>query len=64
VRIAQTILDRVLFIAFAEDKGLLTKGTSKTRTQQRTITALSPRGELQGLFNAIDKGNPVSNPWL
>jgi hypothetical protein len=62
VRIAQTILDRVLFIAFAEDKGLLTKGTLKDAYTTKNHYSPQPAWEnFKGLFNAIDKGNPRLN---
>ena len=58
VRIAQTILDRILFIAFAEDKGLLTKGTLKDAYTTKNHYSPQPAWEnFKGLFNAIDKGN-------
>lgn len=49
---AQTILDRILFIAFAEDSGLLPKGSLKSRTNW---------ANLKVLFHAIDQGNPHLN---
>lgn len=62
VRIAQTILDRVLFIAFAEDKGLLTKGTLKDAYTTKNHYSPQPAWEnFKGLFNAIDKGNSRLN---
>src|SRR6266850_4900100 len=58
----QTILDRVLFIAFAEDKGLLPKDTLKEayKTQNR----FNPQPvwtNFVGLFHAIDQGNTSLN---
>jgi hypothetical protein len=62
VRLAQTILDRILFIAFAEDKGLLTKGTLKDAYITKNHYSPQPAWEnFKGLFNAIDKGNPRLN---
>ena len=62
VRIAQTIIDRVLFIAFAEDKGLLTKGTLKDAYTTKNHYSPQPAWEnFKGLFNAIDKGNSRLN---
>lgn len=58
VRIAQTILDRILFIAFAEDRGLLRKASLKEAFE--TTNPYSPQPawtNFVGLFNAIDKGN-------
>lgn len=58
VHLAQKVLDRVLFIAFAEDKGLLPE-----RTLQSVYEAKNPfRPEpawinFLALFEAIDKGN-------
>jgi hypothetical protein len=60
---AQTLLDRILFIAFAEDNGLLAKNTFKTYTQNDAIH--SSWDNLKALFQAIDKGsrdNPQTIP--
>lgn len=60
---AQTLLDRILFIAFAEDNGLLTKNTFKTYTQNDALR--SSWDNLKALFQAIDKGsrdNPQTIP--
>lgn len=58
IAVAQKILDRVLFIAFAEDTGLLPDNT----LSQAFITRdpYNPRpvwDNFLGLFNAIDKGS-------
>lgn len=58
IAVAQKILDRVLFIAFAEDTGLLPHNT----LSQAFVTRdpYNPRPiwhNFQGLFNAIDKGS-------
>lgn len=58
IAIAQKILDRVLFIAFAEDTGLLPRST----LSQAFVTRdpYNPRpvwDNFRGLFNAIDKGS-------
>ena len=58
IAVAQKILDRVLFIAFAEDTGLLPDNT----LSQAFVTRdpYNPRpvwDNFQGLFNAIDKGS-------
>ncbi len=58
IAVAQKILDRVLFIAFAEDTGLLPRNT----LSQAFVTRdpYNPRpiwDNFQGLFNAIDKGS-------
>lgn len=55
---AQTLLDRLLFIAFAEDRGLLPAKTIEHAYRQRD--PYNPRpiwDNFQGLFRAIDKGN-------
>ena len=59
IRTAQTILDRILFIAFAEDTGLLPENTIKQAYEFK-----NPYGDIvpawqtfKGLFEAIDKGN-------
>jgi hypothetical protein len=62
VRLAQTILDRVLFVAFAEDKGLLKKETLKDAYETKNLYSPQPAWEnFKGLFNAIDKGNTGLN---
>jgi hypothetical protein len=58
IAVAQKILDRVLFIAFAEDTGLLPGNT----LSQAFVTRdpYNPRpvwDNFRGLFNAIDKGS-------
>lgn len=60
IAVAQKILDRVLFIAFAEDTGLLPDNT----LSQAFVTRdpYNPRpvwDNFKGLFNAIDKGSDV-----
>jgi len=60
IAVAQKILDRVLFIAFAEDTGLLPDNT----LSQAFVTRdpYNPRpvwDNFRGLFNAIDKGSDV-----
>jgi len=58
VQLAQIILDRVLFIAFAEDKGLLKRDTLKDAFTIKNPYNPQPAWEnFKGLFNAIDKGN-------
>lgn len=55
---AQKLLDRVLFLAFAEDKGLIPNTTIKKAYEHSD--PYNPRPVYQnfiGLFNAIDKGN-------
>ena len=59
VHFGQKILDRILFIAFAEDTGLL-----PDRTLQQAYETKNPFNpqpiwaNLQGLFEAIDRGSP------
>jgi hypothetical protein len=62
IAISQTILDRVLFIAFAEDTGLLPSNT----LAQAFVTRdhYNPRpiwDNFLGLFKAIDKGSDALN---
>jgi type I restriction-modification system DNA methylase subunit len=55
---AQTILDRILFIAFAEDTGLLPKDILEQAFESED--KFNPRpvwDNFKGLFNAIDKGS-------
>ena len=62
VELAQIILDRVLFIAFAEDKGLLKKNTIKDAFTIKNPYNPQPAWEnFKGLFRAIDKGNTHLN---
>lgn len=58
IALAQKILDRVLFIAFAEDTGLLPDNTLENAFIARD--AYNPRpvwDNFKGLFRAIDEGN-------
>lgn len=55
---AQKLLDRILFIAFAEDKGLIRDSTIQRAFEHQD--PFNPRPIYQnfiGLFNAVDKGN-------
>lgn len=62
VEAAQTILDRVLFIAFAEGKNLLKKGTLKEASEFRNPFSPQPAWlNFKGLFEAVDKGNEKLN---
>jgi len=55
---AQTILDRILFIAFSEDRGLLPEHTlEKAFTHQDPYNPNPVWNNFKGLFRAIDKGN-------
>lgn len=58
---AQKLLDRVLFVAFAEDRGLLDKGLLKKADQNTGLSERSKWEEYQALFRAIDKGLPRLN---
>ncbi|CAN5115657.1 hypothetical protein BH10PSE12_BH10PSE12_10930 [soil metagenome] len=58
IRLGQTILDRVLFIAFAEDNGLLPDDSLLNAFQHRDPYNPKPVWQtFVGLFNAIDGGN-------
>ncbi len=55
---AQKLLDRILFVSFAEDKGLIPETSIKSAFDHND--PYNPRPIYQnfiGLFNAIDKGN-------
>ncbi|HEY4848295.1 MAG TPA: N-6 DNA methylase, partial [Methylocella sp.] len=57
---AQTILDRVLFIAFAESTSLLPEKLIRKAWDQKS--PFRPNGAWEnfvGLFEAVDKGNPA-----
>jgi len=59
----QTILDRILFVAFAEDRGLLPDDTLKSCYEDRGKWNPQPAWEnFKGLFGYIDKGNPPAIP--
>ena len=56
---AQTILDRILFIAFAEDTYLLPKNELTTAfTSENPYVPTTAWQRLTGLFRAVDKGLP------
>lgn len=58
IRLGQTILDRVLFIAFAEDNGLLPDDSLLNAFQHRDPYNPKPVWQtFLGLFTAIDQGN-------
>ena len=62
IRYTQTILDRILFIAFAEDKGLLPDETLKKAYETQNDFNPQPVWEnFKGLFKAINKGNSKLN---
>ncbi len=59
IRTGQTILDRILFIAFAEDTGLLPSRILESAFQTTNAFAPAPVWtNFQGLFTAIDQGSP------
>lgn len=59
---AQKILDRVLFIAFAEDVGLLPHNILLKAFESSNAFNPAPIWHnFQGLFQAVDKGNAVLN---
>jgi type I restriction-modification system DNA methylase subunit len=56
---AQTILDRVLFVAFAEDRGLLPENTLADAVAYRHVYNPRPTWDnLKAVFRWIDVGNP------
>ena len=62
VGLAQIILDRMLFVAFAEDKGLLPDHSLKNSYDHKDPYNPKPVWEnFKGLFRAIDQGNPALN---
>ena len=62
IRQAQTILDRVLFMAFAEDKGLLPEQIVKKAYEHKDPFNPKPVWEnFKGLFRSIDGGNNALN---
>jgi hypothetical protein len=62
IEIEQRILDRVLVIAFAEDRGLLPKGTLAEAARRRDRFHPRPRWDkFRVLFRWIDEGNRDEN---
>jgi len=62
IRSTQTLLDRILFVAFAEDKGLLPDNTLKLAYEDRgTFNPRPVWDNFKGLFHAINKGNADLN---
>lgn len=58
ISLAQKVLDRILFVAFAEDTGLLPQNTLESAYEARD--PYNPRpvwDNFSGLFRAIDKGS-------
>ncbi|MEA2998437.1 MAG: hypothetical protein QOK17_270 [Sphingomonadales bacterium] len=59
IRVGQRILDRVLFIAFAEDTGLLPRRILEKAFDTTNLFAPTPVWtNFLGLFSAIDAGSP------
>jgi type I restriction-modification system DNA methylase subunit len=62
----QKLLDRIIFVLFCEDKGLLPVDIIR-KVRQAAHASLDPSegqgfwGQLKGLFRSIDKGNPALN---
>lgn len=62
IRLVQTLLDRLLFIAFAEDKGLLPSRSLASAIEHRDPYFPRPKWEqLRKLFEWVDKGAPPNN---
>lgn len=63
IRYSQLILNRYIFICFAEDIGLLPSGTSidtiATPIQHKNLFEFAIWEQLNELFRFIDKGNPT-----
>jgi hypothetical protein len=58
IEYAQKLLDRALFVAFAEKTGLLPRDTLGSAFRTRNPFAPQPVwNNFKGLFHAIDKGN-------
>jgi len=62
IRLVQTVLDRLLFIAFAEDRGLLPQRSLSQATTSTDPYYPRPKWEqLSKLFEWVDKGAPPHN---
>ncbi len=62
VSLAQTILDRIIFIAFLESLSLIPKGTIEDAYSTRNKFNPTPIWDnFKYLFNALDKGDPPLN---
>lgn len=59
VSAAQLLLDRILFLAFAEDRGLVENNKLLQATSKIRIPGLSTWGSFRSLFRAIDRGDPA-----
>jgi len=60
VRLSQKLLDRLLFIAFAEDRGLLPRSTLHNRIFKEPSEGFTVWDVLKRLFTDIDKGNTAN----
>lgn len=62
INYAQTILDRILFVAFAEDRGLLPDKILKRAYETQSLFIKKPIWDnFKGLFQAIDVGSDKLN---
>ena len=59
----QKLLDRIIFVCFCEDLGLLPDKifTKLLKTAQDAFVEITVWQQIKGLFNAIDKGFPQKN---
>ncbi len=60
IEAAQRLLDRILFIAFAEDRGLLPDRNLLKHTSFVRVAGLTAWQAFQLLFRSIDKGDPIN----
>jgi type I restriction-modification system DNA methylase subunit len=60
VRLSQKLLDRMLFIAFAEDRGLLPRSTLHNRIFKDPSEGFTVWDVIKRLFADIDKGNAAT----
>lgn len=58
IEAAQTLLDRILFIAFAEDRGLLGDRPLLERVATTRLPGVSRWAAFRALFHAFDRGDP------
>jgi hypothetical protein len=61
IEVAQRLLDRILFIAFAEDRGLLPERNTLNRTAFTQVPGLTRWQAFQLLFRSIDQGDPLNH---
>lgn len=62
IRVAQKLIDRVLFIAFCEDRGLISPSAIDRACREVPAFSRTPNPVWQnfrGLFHAMDKGSPA-----